>query len=288
MARAPVKEVVQTALDLIKQSDSTPIIYVNGGEDPRRGLDCQGYIEYCVRQNGGQMIYAGSNEMWRFDGDWYGTLPQAKKEGKLVPGALLFIVDNDGGEPPQYKVGGKKYVAGFDGNASHVGYYLGISGYEVGHASGSRGRVAASTLKNGWTHVLLSKNIEYGDLRVPATVEDKEETAVNFTAYTVVLPESNRGETVNLRKSPSSAATVLVRVRDGSSILCSDEKILSSGIEWKKTVFNGVTGYVHAQYVREGLVVDVPAPATPFGVEERLLSLEQRVQALEDQYGLRG
>ena len=118
-----------------------------------RGADCQGLVEAVVRALGGTISYRGSNDMFRNACTYVATLDQAKVEGRLVPGAVLFIVRLDGGEPPQYKDG--------KGNASHVGWYTG-GRYEVVHASSSRGKVAASTLKNAWTHVGWLKSVDYG------------------------------------------------------------------------------------------------------------------------------
>ena len=117
-----------------------------------QGADCQGLIEAVVRALGGEISYRGSNDMFRNACSYVGTLDQAKREGRLVPGAVLFIVKNDGGQPPQYKDG--------QGNASHVGWYTG-GRYEVVHASSSKGKVAPSTLKNAWTHVGWLKAVDY-------------------------------------------------------------------------------------------------------------------------------
>ncbi len=117
-----------------------------------QGTDCQGLIEAVVRALGGEISYRGSNDMFRNACTYVETLDQAKREGHLVPGAVLFIVKNDGGQPPQYKDG--------QGNASHVGWYTG-GRYEVVHASSSKGKVAPSTLKNAWTHVGWLKAVDY-------------------------------------------------------------------------------------------------------------------------------
>jgi len=127
-----------------------------------RGADCQGLVEAVVRALGGTISYRGSNDMFRNACTYVATLDEARKEGRLVPGAILFIVRLDGGEPPQYKDG--------KGNASHVGWYTG-GRYEVVHASSSRGKVAASTLKNAWTHVGWLKSVDYGYEQVEGAQE---------------------------------------------------------------------------------------------------------------------
>lgn len=84
------------------------------------------------------------------------TLAEAKKQGKLVKGAFLFIKSEDK-SPSKYK----DALGDFD----HVGMYVGPKALtdkdkngkkrtcDVMHSSATMGRVAGSTLANGWTHV---------------------------------------------------------------------------------------------------------------------------------------
>ena len=124
-------------------------------------MDCQALIEQAVRNVGGQMDYRGSNDMAR-NAAWLGTLENARAEGKLVPGALLFIhEDDESGLPARYQGDGF-------GDFSHVGMYVGENALtdtdkngqrrecDVVHSSQSMGRVCGSTLQNGWTHVGLA------------------------------------------------------------------------------------------------------------------------------------
>lgn len=120
-------------------------------------MDCQAFVEHCVTACGGAMAYAGSNDMARnaMAGLW--TLAEAKRLGKLTPGAALFIREADGGEPAKYRADGL-------GNYSHVGLYAGPGALtdadkngvsracDCVHSSSTMGRVAGSTLGNGWTH----------------------------------------------------------------------------------------------------------------------------------------
>lgn len=148
------------------------------------GADCQGLIEAIVRALGGRLSYRGSNDMFRNACSYVGTLTQARKDGRLVPGAVLFIVRQDGGEPPQYK--DKK------GNASHIGWYTG-GRYEVVHASSSRGKVATSTLKNAWTHVGWLKAVDYSNSNNNTNTTIKEEPMSN---QGTILSQGDRGEAV--------------------------------------------------------------------------------------------
>ena len=152
MAKKPTAKACADLAMAELEGDLIP--YMLGKESlDERGADCQGLVEAVVRALGGTISYRGSNDMFRNACTYVATLDEARKEGRLVPGAILFIVRLDGGEPPQYKDG--------KGNASHVGWYTG-GRYEVVHASSSRGKVAASTLKNAWTHVGWLKSVDYG------------------------------------------------------------------------------------------------------------------------------
>ena len=126
-------------------------------------MDCQALIEQAVRNVGGQMDYRGSNDMAR-NAAWLGTLENARAEGKLAPGALLFIhEDDESGLPARYQGDGF-------GDFSHVGMYVGENALtdtdkngqrrecDVVHSSQSMGRVCGSTLQkyalaNNWPAV---------------------------------------------------------------------------------------------------------------------------------------
>jgi hypothetical protein len=126
--------------------DGPTVPYVLGGEN-LRGLDCQGLIEYVVRTLGGRMSYRGSNDMYRNAC----TITKPLRGNKPERGCVLFIV-RAGESGPGYDDG--------LGNASHVGWYTG-GRHEVVHASSSRGKVAPSTIKNGWTHIGWLKAVDY-------------------------------------------------------------------------------------------------------------------------------
>ena len=71
--------------------------YRNGG-DTLKGMDCQGLVEYCLRQLGVRKNWRGSNAMWR-DMVWRGTPEDCRKAfGRIPKGAFLYIVAFDGGE----------------------------------------------------------------------------------------------------------------------------------------------------------------------------------------------
>ena len=130
-------------------------------------MDCQAFIEHCVRQAGGSMDYRGSNDMAR-GAAWLGTLSQARAQGRLVPGAGVLIREETEENLPA------RYAGDGLGDFSHVGLYVGegaltdtdkngrMRSCDVAHSSATMGRVAGSTLQGGWTHVLWFPEIDYG------------------------------------------------------------------------------------------------------------------------------
>ena len=129
-------------------------------------LDCQAFVEHCVRQAGGRMDYLGTNDMAR-RAAWLGTLDEARAQGRLVPGAGLLIREATEANLPA------RYAGDGLGDFSHVGLYVGENALtdtdkngrrracDVVHSSATMGRLAGSTLQNGWTHALWFSEIDY-------------------------------------------------------------------------------------------------------------------------------
>ena len=128
---------------------------------PYSEMDCQAFVEWCLRQCGLNKDLAGSNAWFRevFKNGVIMTPEECVKELGTVPaGAFLFILEHDGGEPAKYKPDGL-------GNASHIGLVTG-KGEGAIHSSASRGCVAESKFKNktingGWNRVGLWNKVAY-------------------------------------------------------------------------------------------------------------------------------
>ncbi|MDD3336958.1 MAG: hypothetical protein PHI98_15865 [Eubacteriales bacterium] len=203
-------------------------------------MKCDAFVEYCVRECGGQLDSSGSNDMARNHCAWLGTLENAQAEGKLVPGAGLLIHEDTEESLPA------KYVGDGLGDFSHVGIYVGENAVvdvdkkgnqrtcDVMHSSQSMGRVAGSTLGNGWTHVMLFDCIEYGveadGLELGAEVAAEDDGAgdsgldAGLSAgkpssgeyYAVVYTED--GNPVKLRKTASTSEKVYWLVNCGARV----------------------------------------------------------------------
>ncbi|MEA5017061.1 MAG: peptidoglycan-binding domain-containing protein, partial [Candidatus Limiplasma sp.] len=134
---------------------------------PYSRMDCQAFVEEMVRRAGGSMAYSGSNAMARAAA-WLGSIGNARAEGKLVPGVGLLIIEEVSDTTPA------KYRGDGLGDATHVGLYVGEDALEdvdrdgkrrkcnVVHSGQTMKRVAGSTLRNAWTHVIWFPEIDYG------------------------------------------------------------------------------------------------------------------------------
>ena len=131
---------------------------------PYSEMDCQAFVEACLRDAGINLYLAGSNSWYR-KMDWTGTPEECKALfGRIPQGAFLFILESDGNEPAKYKKDGI-------GNASHIGIYTGL------YTKGQKGAMASSKSKNGviysyfegktinggWNRVGLWKELDYGE-----------------------------------------------------------------------------------------------------------------------------
>ena len=218
-------------------------------------MDCQALVERAVQDAGGAMDYRGSNDMAR-NLAWMGTLENALAEGRIVPGALLFIHEEDeSGLPARYRGDGL-------GDFSHVGLYVGENALRdtdkngrrrecsVVHSSQSMGRVCGSTLKNGWTHAGWAKEIDYGEEAAPGVslgAEIAQEGASGAEAG------EEPGETGKPVSDPVKAVSAVVRTPDGNPVKLRKTASSRETVYWK--VAAGETALVEKRRGEWALVV---------------------------------
>ena len=215
---------------------------------PYSHLDCQAFVERCLRDIGIDKNLPGSNAWYREvkGHGWVGTPEECKKQyGTIPPGAFLFILNQDGKEPEKYKGDGI-------GNASHIGIYTGMSGSEMVrialdggvsdaskwnfgdgaiHSSASRGAVCTSNFKGksisgGWNRVGVWDQIDYG--------------GGNVDPYQARVVDG----ALNLREAPSKSANRIIQIPDGSVVTVLDE---SGG--WSKVQYSAFEGYAMSEYL---------------------------------------
>lgn len=119
---------------------------------PYNKLDCQGFVEKVLADCGYHYDWRGSNHMWR---EALSKKYKISDIADIPAGAWVFTVKNDGGEV-------ERGYHDNEGNASHVGIYLG--GSDVMHSTKnnkSDGVQMDKITSARWTHYGLAKIIDY-------------------------------------------------------------------------------------------------------------------------------
>jgi len=156
---ARIVAAAELAANILGKVRTPAIPYKLGGRSDS-GTDCINLIGWAMQELGGQDVPRGSNEAWNKSMAWRGTLAEAKRLGKLVPGTILYI-------DYQKPAGGSNGTAGkMDHAAVYVGPGYGIKtpdgkAGDVVHASASRGGVFPSTQANGFTHAAWLNGVDY-------------------------------------------------------------------------------------------------------------------------------
>lgn len=158
---------------------------------PYSDLDCQGFVEEVLKDcgvrkpDGTPYNWRGSNSMWRNYIKWKGTKEECiKKFGAIPLGAFMFLLKHDGGEEE------RGYHDG-EGNASHVGLYVGSDRpLPCMDSQGNRG-VDYCGLKV-FTHVGLMAMVDYYNDPVPSEESPtKEEALKALETLTKFIQEVN-------------------------------------------------------------------------------------------------
>ena len=175
---------------------------------PYKVMDCQAFVEQCLRDCGEKINLPGSNAWYRecIKNGCVMTPEECVKEFGTVPkGAFLFIVrDVDSKTPEQYRHDGY-------GDAKHIGI---VTQKDKGaiHSSESKGGVCQSefhnkTIKNGgWNMVGFWKKVKYGVPELDAPIANdsgipSEKDDFGFPSDTTWHPtvrKGSKGEDVTL------------------------------------------------------------------------------------------
>lgn len=131
---------------------------------PYSEMDCQAFIERCLKDCGDKTNLSGSNAWYRevMKNGWVGTPEECvRMQGKVPKGAFIFILKEVSDSTPA------KYRDDGIGDAIHIGI---VTDKDKGaiHSSKSKGEVCQSefhgkTIKNGgWNRVGLWDKVDYG------------------------------------------------------------------------------------------------------------------------------
>ena len=212
---------------------------------PYSEMDCQAFVEKCLSDCGLKKNLAGSNAWYRevHNNGWVGTPEECNKAfGRVPPGAFLFILNHDGGEPEKYKPDGL-------GNASHIGICTGDKGEGAIHSSSSRGCVAESKFKGktipngGWNRVGLWDMVDYTTDKPIDPEPEPEPEPVYATVY------AENGKPVKMRQKPSTKCNLYWEIPCGEVV-----EVMSVDGDWSEIKYNGQTGYMMTSFLQMGEV----------------------------------
>lgn len=198
-------------------------------------MDCQSFVEICMRDCGLSMNLKGSNAWYR-EMDWTGSPEECKARfGSIPKGALLFIHAFDCGEEKRGYHDGK-------GNASHIGIKTG-TGKGAIHSSETRGGVAESTFRDktipgGWNKVGLSVLFDYGEKINRILNDEDEEGGGEEPMKQKATVWAYNGQSVKMRQKPSESCKLYEEIPNGSTV-----DVLSRGETWSKISAAGREGW---------------------------------------------
>ena len=211
-------------------------------------MDCQDFVEQCMRDVGLKKNLPGSNTWYRYM-TWVGTPEDCKKKfGSIPKGALLYILLNDGKEPEKYRGDGI-------GNASHIGIKTG-TGKGAIHSSYTLGCVAESAFKDktipngGWNRIGLWDAFDYGE-KINRILSgegdhqgDDDKDQGGEAAVKKVISED--GNPVNMRSGPGRNYSYIVKVPVGSVVETEGTKG-----DWTKISWKGKKGWMMSIYLSD-------------------------------------
>ena len=219
-------------------------------------MDCQAFVERCLKDCGNNTDLGGSNSWYREVGKngWVGTPEECTKIYGFVPaGTFLFILEPVSASTPE------KFKNDGIGDATHIGLVTG-KGEGAIHSSHSKGGVCESkfsgkTIPNGgWNRVGLWDQVDYGVDFIPDSgSEDEPEPAKEMFVF------AENGKPVNLRKKPNTKAALVDQVPVGESVTClKDNGDGWTYIQWKKK-----KGWMMDNYLQTEAPGQEPEPENP-------------------------
>jgi len=194
--------------------DQSIVPYKRGG-DTLRGMDSGGFIEYCLRKNGIDINFSGTNDIFRNASSNCIPLKEAIRKKLVVPGVILLHISNDGGEPSKYRADGK-------GNCDYA--LIAINSKEGVYPSQKQGRLIKTAIEpvNGKANwVMFCKYIDYGRSITSNTAGNTNNNAgiSKKTARTTT--------TLRLRKEPTTTSPVITEMPENARV-----EILANKENW--------------------------------------------------------
>lgn len=198
-------------------------------------VDCSGAFVWAFRQHG-VSIYHGSNRMARVE--VVALIPI--NVARLVPGMAAFkrrAPGESGYDLPSYYEKGGDYYDGDLNDYYHVGL-VDTDTSQVLNAQSAKTGFVSSPIGQGWSHVALLKQVDYGS----DTPVDDSPTPVTATVYAA------NGLPVKLRSTASTKLPYLTKVPVGAQVTLRGQ----AADGWTPVTYNGQNGYMMSEFLTTG------------------------------------
>lgn len=213
-------------------ADSRPT-YRTGGDGSDGTCDCVGLIMGAL---GGKFDMHSSNYFARCQ---MSTLDSLLDESQLHEGSIVYKSRRDTSQlHARYQPGGR-YYNGDLLDYYHVGVVTGLDPLEITHCTQS-GTVDGITYDGSiaaWSHFGDLLQVEYG--------EEPEEDQLETTLFDLAVVNTEDGNPVKLRSTPSTKLPYIAKVPNGAQVT-----VLESAGEWSTVRWNGQRGYMMSQFLR--------------------------------------
>lgn len=152
----------------------------------------------------------------------------------------------------------------------HVGVVTNVSPLEITHCTNVDGGIKQDASLGAWHYGGRLKYVDYN------TGEDATEPEPGPLYQAVVTAPT--GNTVNLRKGPSTNNTILEKVPIGATV-----DVLERGGTWCKVRHGSIIGYMMTEYLRESKPDDMPAEtkSSLARIRVQLLELARQLEEIE-------
>ena len=195
------------------------------------------------------------------------NLRKIKSAKDLKLGQVVLKVrdmdDPDYPLPNSYRVGGSNYTGDLT-NYTHYGTVTKINPLEITHMTSPTAK--KDTKLGNWTYVCELPYVDYTEGGKPIVNEQ-------------AVVHSSNGGSVNMRAKPSTSASLICRVPNGSTV-----DVIGQDGEWSNIRYNGKTGWMMSKFLVSG---ELPVPDSGTVVVSRA-ELEKVYDIIGNMLGLRG
>ena len=195
--------------------------YVSPGTNDRNGIDCSGMFVRAYRLQGASISH-GSNTIWR---KYLSDRGEIHSADQLRPGMAVF--KHRAADTAKYPDG--------QGDFFHIGLVVSANPPHIIHASTNGMKVREDRWSKAWTHWGYLRDVDY--------TEQNTDGGDRVDAW---VKTPNNG-VLNLRASKSKDSNVKARIPNGTKLTVLDR----SDIVWYRVEYEGVRGWVMAEYLTE-------------------------------------